>query len=88
MHGKITDVFEDKRRTYYKIWWKNGKVSDEIKSSLWLSTEPVESSDSEDEEEDNEMPQLIVDSDDDSDVESIADSDLVDFFENPTSSKF
>ncbi len=46
----------------------------------------MKSSDSEDEEKDNEMPELIVNFDDDSDVESIADSNVMEFFENPTSS--
>ncbi len=70
----------DKRRVKYQISWRDGRITTEIESSLWLSTQPEQSdsSDSEDTESDQEgMPELIIDEDDDDSDDA---SELEDFW--------
>ncbi len=85
--GQIIDIIGDKRKKKYQIRWRNGDVSLEIATSLWVSTEPEES-DSSDSEDD--CPGLLDDSDDDMSVTddiSFDESDLDEYLENPEHSE-
>jgi len=67
----------------YQIQWKDGRVTVEIATSLWLSTPPEESDFSNSESEDSveeQLPELIVESDDE---DSDDDSELEDFLAEP-----
>jgi len=81
--GQIIDILGDKRKVKYQIRWRNGDVSMEIATSLWVSTEPEESDLS---ESDEELPDLCDEIEDDisvTDDNSEEESDMEELLDNP-----
>ncbi len=77
--GQIITIVGDKRKVKYKIRWQNGSVSDEIATSLWLSTEPEESDTSSSDEDYEPEKDLEHQIDDISEVDYWFESDMEDY---------